>query len=372
MQPYQTHRMRWSWPLARIAGIQVSVHLTFFLLLLWIALGIWQQTHSTTAMLQGVAFVLALFTCVVLHEFGHALTARRFGIQTRGITLLPIGGVAQLERMPQDPWQEILVAIAGPAVNVVIASALFVLLSGSGFSAAGLTHSPDLLFASTEAFLYNIMLINMVLAIFNLVPAFPMDGGRVLRAALALFMPHHLATQRAAGIGQMLAMMMFITGLLYNPLLMLVSAFIWLAAAGEAGAESLQHSLRHVKAEDLMNQHMAVLQPDDTLARAIDLTIHQGHQHFPVSQPGNRFVLLTHDQLLAATRNLPETTRVAELDLPVLPICRPETGADQLLQSLQGASPGVAGVMAQGQLLGLVPLSSLSGWLALHGGQTRA
>ncbi|MGB1222231.1 MAG: site-2 protease family protein, partial [Alcanivoracaceae bacterium] len=185
-----TANSHWSFRLTRIAGIDVRVHLTFFLLLVWIGLSVWEQTRSQTAVLQGMAFVLTLFACVVLHEFGHALTARRFGIRTRRITLWPIGGVASMERMPDDPKQEILVALAGPAVNVVIAAALWLMLTAADYQPVSVAQDPAALFIDGGAFVYNIMVINVVLAVFNMLPAFPMDGGRVLRASLALAMPH--------------------------------------------------------------------------------------------------------------------------------------------------------------------------------------
>ncbi|HEY9032502.1 MAG TPA: site-2 protease family protein, partial [Pseudomonadales bacterium] len=191
--------MKWSWKIARIAGIDVSVHATFFLLLLWFALVSWRQSQELVAVFTSLAFIVTLFACVVMHEFGHALTARRFGISTRSITLLPIGGVAALEKMPDDPKQEILVALAGPAVNVVIAGVLWLYLSAT---MTPLT-AEDVM-AGRIPFWYQVMVVNIVLAVFNLLPAFPMDGGRVLRAALALFMPHNEATQKAARIGQSL------------------------------------------------------------------------------------------------------------------------------------------------------------------------
>lgn len=363
MQPYQTHRIRWSWPLFRLAGIDVSVHLTFFLLLAWIALGVWRQTANMDAVIQGIAFVLTLFACVVLHEFGHALTARRFGIQTRGITLLPIGGVASLERMPEDPKQEILVALAGPAVNVIIASVLFLLVGGQGPAAAALERDPTLLFTSAQAFAYNVMVVNIILAVFNLLPAFPMDGGRVLRAALALTMPHHQATRAAATIGQALALGMFMLGLLYNPVLMLISAFIWLGAAGEAGAEALSHALHTVPVSDVMRTDFELLHGEHTLRHAADLSIHHGHRHFAVDLGDDRPHLLTQNLILECLRQHPEGTRLASLQLPHLPQVSSHDSAERLLQSLQRSQNDVAGVMRNGRLVGLVTLNGLLQWV---------
>ncbi|RPJ61176.1 MAG: site-2 protease family protein, partial [Acidobacteria bacterium] len=168
--------MKWSWRIGSLFGIPVYIHATFVLIILWVALSHWLQGQMLGATLRGIAFVLALFACVVLHELGHALTARRYRIKTRDITLLPIGGVARLERMPDDPRQELWVALAGPAVNVGIAVVLFLLLYSAG------TWQPIADLSMTQgSFLERLMVLNVFLVAFNLLPAFPMDGGRILR-----------------------------------------------------------------------------------------------------------------------------------------------------------------------------------------------
>jgi Zn-dependent protease len=217
--------MPWSWKLARVAGIDVYVHVTFFMVIAWIALIHWNESQSVGAVIDGVGFILALFGCVVLHEFGHALTAARYGIRTRDITLLPIGGLARLERMPDVPLQELWVALAGPAVNGVIAIALFVWLQASGaweaVEGVGVT---------TGAFGERVMVANVFLAGFNLLPAFPMDGGRALRAVLATRMDYTQATQLAAMVGQAMAIFFGFLGLQGNPFLIFIALFVWIGA----------------------------------------------------------------------------------------------------------------------------------------------
>ena len=221
--------MKWSWKIGIFAGIAVYMHATFILLLGWIALSHWMQYKSLLPTLTGVAFIIALFLCVVLHEYGHALTARRFGIATRDITLLPIGGVARLERMPDKPNQELWVALAGPAVNVVLAALLgaYLFLTGhfEPVNQIGLTHG---------VFLERLLFANLFLVGFNLIPAFPMDGGRVLRALLAKRMEYLRATQIAAGVGQGLAFLFGFVGLFTNPFLVFIALFVWIGAAQEA------------------------------------------------------------------------------------------------------------------------------------------
>ena len=168
--------MRWSWKIGKLAGINVYIHATFLLLIIFILLADYLEGHSLAAALWGLAFVLVVFVCIVLHELGHALTARKYGIQTRDIILLPIGGVARLERMPEDPRQELRVALAGPAVNVIIAGALSILLAAAGMPPT-LKQMTNLRWTGGH-FLTEVAVINLWLAAFNLLPAFPMEIGR--------------------------------------------------------------------------------------------------------------------------------------------------------------------------------------------------
>jgi len=242
--------MRWTWKIARFADIDVYVHSTFFLLLAWVGLSYWQQTGSISAVIGGISFILLLFVCVVLHEFGHALTARRYGISTRHITLLPIGGVALLEGMPDNPKQEIMVALAGPAVNLLIALALWLwLMLGNSV----LQLDMNTVFAGS--FIHKLLAINVMLAIFNLLPAFPMDGGRVLRATISIFKGPAKATLIAARVGQALALGLAIIGFRYDPFLIFIAVFIWMSAASEQRMQAakikqqqaIDEALRHHK-----------------------------------------------------------------------------------------------------------------------------
>jgi len=228
--------MRWSWRIGRVAGIKISVHVTFLLILLWIVVE--EYSFGVRAMAGSALYMVALFTIVVMHELGHALTARRFGIVTRDIILLPIGGVARLERMPRNPRQELLVAVAGPAVNVALALALLGIVRLTGPLPAASLYDFDALL-SVRGFLYQLVFVNVVLALFNMLPAFPMDGGRVLRALLAMRMSSYArATGIAARIGRVLALALAAAGLygLRNPFWVLIALFVWMAAGTEAAA----------------------------------------------------------------------------------------------------------------------------------------
>jgi Zn-dependent protease len=213
--------------LGTLFGIPVYLHWTFLLLLGFVAFSQAIVSGSFSAGLGGVVFVSAIFGCVVLHEFGHALTARRFGIRTRDVTLLPIGGVARLERMPEDPRQEFWVALAGPVVNVAIAGMLALWLLLTGLEPGGLSMTGGSLAA-------RLMSVNLALVAFNILPAFPMDGGRVLRALLAQRTGYVEATDLAAKIGRGMAVLFGIVGLFWNPLLVIIAIFVWSGAGQEA------------------------------------------------------------------------------------------------------------------------------------------
>jgi Zn-dependent protease len=213
---------------ASVFGTEVRIHVTFLIYLAFICFSSYQEAGLSGAV-QGVLFILALFACVLLHEFGHAFAARAFGIRTPDITLLPIGGVARLNRIPDKPWQELIVAIAGPLVNVVIFAFLRFVTHGT----ADLEHVEHLESPRSEL-LATLAYVNWMLVVFNMIPAFPMDGGRVLRALLAMAMPYARATQIAAWIGQGLAVVFAILGFFGNPFLIFIALFVFVGAQQEA------------------------------------------------------------------------------------------------------------------------------------------
>jgi len=290
--------MRWSWKIGRLVGIDVYVHATFLLLVGFIFVATWVESHNVARTLFAVFFVLVIFGCIVLHELGHALTARRFGIRTRDIVLLPIGGVARLERMPEDPNQELLVALAGPAVNVLIALGLFAALAALG-------RIPTLRQAATISwtghdFLPSLMAVNVWLVLFNLIPAFPMDGGRVLRALLAKRMDYTDATQAAAHIGQGIAFVFGFLGLFFDPFLLFIALFVWMGASGEAGMVQMRTSLGGIPVQQVMYRDIRTLQPDDTLATAVEQILSGWQQDFPVVYGSRVLGVLTREDLVRA------------------------------------------------------------------------
>lgn len=223
------------WKLGTLSGIGVYLHWSFWLLPLWILLS---AGGGAAGAIGSVLFVFAIFGCIVLHEMGHALVARYFGIGTRDITLYPIGGIASLERMPRRPSQELAIAIAGPAVNVVIAAVLFAILVIVGIGA------PNPAFNLVGgSFLLNLLFVNVALVVFNMLPAFPMDGGRVLRSVLAMRLSYLRATEIAVRVGQGVAIILGLIGLFNWGTLMFVALFVFLAAQAELAMARRRESL---------------------------------------------------------------------------------------------------------------------------------
>jgi len=287
--------MKWSIKIGRFAGIDVYMHVTFLILVSWVALVHWRQDQSIAAVFAGVMFILTVFLCVVLHEFGHALTARRYGIKTRDIILLPIGGVARLERLPTNPLQELWVALAGPAVNVVIALGLFAWLS--------LTASFEpiqKLTVTTGPFVERIMAVNLFLVAFNMIPAFPMDGGRVLRAPLATTKEYSRAIQIAGSIVQGFAILFGFIGLFYNPFLLFIAFFVWIGAAQEASMAHMSSAISNTPVQQAMLTDFRYLNKNDSLDRAVELTLAGSQKDFPVVDNGRIEGILTQSDLLRA------------------------------------------------------------------------
>ena len=346
--------MKWSFKLIRLAGIDVYIHATFFILIAWIALGYWQLEGSLIAAISAVGFILALFACVVLHELGHALTARYYGIRTLHITLLPIGGVAAIERMPEDPKQEIAVALAGPAVNLVIALSLWLWLSMSNIlmpmGQLSLTGGP---------FMERLMVINIVLAVFNLIPAFPMDGGRVLRAALTMRMNRNRATQIAARVGQGLALWLGLMGLLYNPFLIFIALFVWIGAAAEAGMEQIKSTLSDTTVGRAMLTDFQTLSPDEPLTRAIELTLVGSQKEFPVLVDGEMIGVLSQDDLLKGLQAQGEHSLVGDWMQREVNSAEIDEPLEKVLKRLQSCRCRLLSVTEAGRLTGIVNLDNI-------------
>ncbi|MBP7141446.1 MAG: site-2 protease family protein [Opitutaceae bacterium] len=348
--------MKWSLKLGTYAGIGVYLHWTFALLLGWVFATQLSLGQSPAQALVGVLFVLAIFGCVVLHEFGHALAARRYGIATRDITLLPIGGVARLERIPEKPAQELVVAIAGPAVNVLIAAVLFVWLATAG-RLVGIDTSEMLTRGSLAQ---RLMVVNLSLVVFNLLPAFPMDGGRALRALLAFRLGRRRATTIAASIGQAMAIVFGFLGLwLGHPLLVLIAIFVFLGAQAEAGQVEMQSALEGLRVGDAMMTYFRTLEPQTSLIRAVKELLAGSQQDFPVVENGVPIGILRRNDLVKALAENRGDTAVAEI---MWRECQPVDEAAPLrstVEKMQAGHCGTVPVMRAGRLIGLLTMENI-------------
>ena len=353
--------MKWSWKMARIAGIDVYIHATFLLIIGWVVLSHWRQGQDAAGVVGGVLFILAIFACVLLHELGHALAARKFGIKTRDITLYPIGGVARLERMPDKPLQELWVALAGPAVNVVIAAGLFVWLRAT----AGLVPLQELT-VTTGPFLERLLVVNLFLVGFNLLPAFPMDGGRVLRATLALRMEYTRATQVAATIGQGMALLFGFLGIFGNPMLIFIALVVWMGAAGEASMVQMKSSLAGIPISRAMVTDFRMLGPRDTLARAVELILQGAQQDFPVLENGRIVGVLTRAALLPALAQRGQSTPVAEIMQREFQFADSAEMLETAFQRLQTCECHTIPVTHEGRLVGLVTSENVGEFLMIQ------
>ena len=348
--------MGWSLRIGRIAGTEVKVHVTFFLLVGFYALQGYREGGAAAAVVTTL-FLLALFGCVLLHEFGHILMARRFGVRTPDVILLPIGGVARLERMPDEPKQELLIALAGPAVTLTIAVAIYAALAVTG-------KPPTLAEAiRTDApFAAQMMGINVMLLLFNLIPAFPMDGGRVLRALLAHRLGLLRATRLAAGIGQTLAVGLGLLGLFGNPILLLIALFVFMGAASEAAMVETRAAARGIKVEQAMVTHYRVLPVHARLDSAVQMLLDGEQREFPVVDNLGRVEgILTRENLIKGLSTKGPDSTVGEVmtsPVPVIPAGTEfELALDQLRDSGLPALP-VAG--PEGKLAGLLTRDNIA------------
>lgn len=364
--PTRDRTSAWSWRVATISGIAVSVHATFLLLVVWFAGAYWFETRSLARVASGIALLLLLFACVLLHELGHALAARRFGFVTRQITLLPIGGIASLERLPDDPKQSLLITLAGPAVNIAIALALFIVLQLIGLWEP---ITPNSLMEAP--FLERLMLVNVSLVIFNMLPAFPMDGGRALRAVLAMRLDDRRATHIAARIGQVMAVLFAVLGWLANPLLILIALFVWIGAAAEARTADIRAAVRGVPVERVMLTAFTTLNPDEQLSTAVDLMQHEGRRAFPVTSDGQLVGLLTRRRMLQALAEGRPHARVADAMEHTSQAVEPGAMLDAALPMFEAGLSSTVPVIREGRLVGLLTADAIAEFLAIQAALAR-
>lgn len=353
--------MSWSFPIGIVKGTVIRIHITFLLFLLWIGAAHYSQ-GGWPAATEGVVFMALLFLCVVLHEFGHVFAARRYGVRTPDITLLPIGGVARLERIPEKPAQEIVVALAGPAVNIVIAGLLYLVLGG--FVPAGSVEPQN----AGVGVLERLAAVNLFLALFNLIPAFPMDGGRVLRAILASRNGYVRGTQMAASVGQGVAFLLGLLGLFGNPILLFIALFVYLGAASEAHAVQMREVTNGVTVSDAMITRFESLSPSSVIEDAVQCLLRTTQHEFPVVDGTGRLRgVLTREAMIRALRDLGPQAPVLQAMQADIPTIHPGQKLEDALQLMRdGELPAVGVVDGFDRLVGLVTPENVGEMMMVH------
>ncbi len=347
--------------IGKIAGIKILLHWTFPIIIIWIIFSNLRNGLNTEQITWSVLFILALFVCVTLHELGHALAARRYHIQTKDITLLPIGGVARLEKMPEKPMQEMIVALAGPAVNLVIVVTLFTFLR--------LTKLPTDLSAVTHVtadnFLLSLAIVNVWLAVFNLIPAFPMDGGRVLRALLSLRINRILATKIAASIGQALAVAFVFLGFFGNPFLIFIGLFIFLGAMAEYEQVKTDSALKGYTVADITMRDIPVLNREDSIGKAVELLINGQAKNFLIMDDGRPYGTLGRDGIIKALQEHSKNASVelaAERNPGIIDADEP---IDNALLLMQKQKNSMLIVTKNGKLYGVTDMENILEYIML-------
>jgi Zn-dependent protease/CBS domain-containing protein len=348
--------MGWSLTLGRVAGTSIRIHVTFLLLLVWIGF-IYYRQGGPSAALEGVVFVALLFLCVLLHELGHVFAAKRYGVNTRDVTLWFFGGIASLEHIPERPMEEFVIAIAGPLVNVVIAVALILFL-GAGFDPDDLSRMQD----PGISMVAKLAAANIFLVLFNLIPAFPMDGGRVLRALLAIRLGHARATQVAAAVGQAFAVAFGLIGILTgNPTLIVIAVFVFLAASGEASHAQLRAVARGSLVADAMITKFVTLNTQATVNEAVEALIRTTQREFPVVDGSGRLRgVLLRDAMIKALKEAGPDAPVLDVMETDVPTISARASLESAVRTLTQIGKPVVGVTdAQGRLIGMLTPENL-------------
>ncbi|MDR8394009.1 site-2 protease family protein [Aliifodinibius sp. S!AR15-10] len=360
-------KVKGSLVLGRVKGIRIQVHWTFLLLIGWVVFLEISRGNDWVAMLWSVGFIVILFACVVLHELGHALTAANYGIGTKQITLLPIGGLASLESMPENPREELLVAIAGPAVNAVIALFLYLFVPVGQF----LNQDPAQLEQAMSAigagnFLFYLFSANVMLVVFNVIPAFPMDGGRILRALLSMRMSRAQATQIATRLGQLVALFFFLFGLIFNPILALIGVFVFFGAQGENILVQQMALLKNRTVSEAMMTEITVLNPENSLSDVVDLVLSGAEQDFVVADDRRVHGVLYQSDLINAYRSGRGEALVNDVMTSQFETLHPEDPLSEAYLKIRTRKKGFFPVVDNNRLVGAIDQNNINEFMVFR------
>jgi Zn-dependent protease/predicted transcriptional regulator len=348
--------MKWSLYIGSISGIKIFIHWTFLILLGWIVMLNIIGGRTYTELIFTIIFVFAIFGCVVLHELGHSLAARKYKINTVNITLLPIGGLARLERMPEDPKQELVVAAAGPFVNVIIAGVILLILLASG----GMDYYYNFENLTPGNFLYNLLIINIILIVFNLIPAFPMDGGRMFRALLSFKFPRNVATRIAASTGQLIAIVFVVVGLFFNPFLILIGIFVYLGAQAESDFVQSKSVLEGYKVKDALMRNFQTIDQEESLQKAVNVLLDGQAKDFIVMNGNNVAGTLNRNEIIKALVDHDRNINVKEIMNTEIFKLKPDAPLEDVYQNISlGKAVTIMPVMENGNLIGAIDTENI-------------
>lgn len=354
----------------KIAGINIYIHWTFWLIIFYIIYINFRAGLDAVQIGWSVLFVLSLFVCVVLHEYGHALAARRYGIQTKDITLYPIGGVARLEKMPEKPSQELVVALAGPLVNVVIMLLLLPFIMNFEMP-VGDEEPQQALIIGADSFLPMLGIINIWLALFNLIPAFPMDGGRVLRALLAMKTGRVKATRIAATVGKVLAVGFVIAGFYSNPFLIFIGLFIILGAQAEAQMVKTESFISDLTAADAMMTRFQTLDKNESIGRAVNLLLAGTSKNFLITTGNTPYGTIGRDQIIKGIRDFGEEAAVEKITDANLVTVDITTPLNDVFAHLQQSRIPIILVNNGTQLQGIIDTENIAELIMIRGARQK-
>jgi Zn-dependent protease/CBS domain-containing protein len=357
-------KMKGSFKLGKVAGIGIFIHWTFSLLILFIIFMNYKSGQNTIQIIWSVVFILCIFITVLLHELGHALAAKNYNIKTKDITLLPIGGLARLERIPEKPLEELIVAFAGPLVNIALAFITAFFISIPDNTDKLMTELSNGVNANN--FFLNFFLVNFWLAIFNLIPAFPMDGGRVLRALLSFKLPRNVATRIAARIGQFLAMAFIILGFFTSPFLIFIGIFVIIGAQIEADYTESKFMLKGFKVQDVVMKDYQTIDAGEKIKKAVELLLDSQNKIFLITENNIPIGTLNRDQIIMALSKKGDDEFIYNVMDRNLIILESNSLLENVFELIQQNKSTLMLVMENNQLIGTLDIENLLEFILIN------
>ena len=360
----EKENMKGSFKLGNVAGIGVFVHWTFAILIAYIIFSNYRLGHNAEQITWAVIFILSIFVTVFLHELGHALAAKRYNIKTKDITLLPIGGLARLESIPENPKEELVVAIAGPAVNIALAiiTGLFITIPEIKDLSVELSGG-----VNASNFFLNFFIVNVWLAVFNLIPAFPMDGGRVLRALLAMKFERHIATNIAARIGQVLAVGFVFLGFFSNPFLVFIGFFIFIGAQAETEFTLVKSLLKGYTVRDVLMQHYQTIESNEMVKTAVAMLLNGQSRNFLITENGLSVGTLSREEIIKALSEQGENVVIHDVMNKNLVYLDADSPLENAYQQVQQNNASLMPVMENKRLIGTLDTENILEFIMVKG-----